>query len=591
MRNRSPLKYLVGAVLAGLSAFFFVTPVRGADVAWAIRDIGATNRPIQLSISGLPEVANPFDPAQADLIATIDAPDGSRIIIPMYWYQEFLPVSGLSQTPERAVGTPEWRVKFRSTVAGKYRISVTATMNGSKVVIPDFEVTTTYKSVDPIRTNDNYFTQGKSVFIPIAYNIAWASRYEELARYDRWFKAAAAGGVNVARVWMASWSLGIEWNDTGLGDYTKRMPRAWVLDQVYKIASKYGIYIDLVLINHGAFSVSTNAEWFSNPYYKGNGGPLSDPGEFATNIEAKKFWERRLRYIAARWSGETNQFSWEWWNEVNFTPLGGQTLTDWITWSDSILKKYDPYKTLTTTSWSNAASLQDWSPVDYAVVHVYDDKDPIKTLSVQAEAMKSVVPHKPILVGEMGSGTTTEDPFTDPTGLHLHNSQWAATFVGFGAPASYWWWDIYVDPLGLWGHTKGLSMLVAGTNPAQMKRISVLGIPNTSTLLLQDENVTLGWIRHNDYDRSAKTRLLLEESIKALKTGKKPKTEFPPPKVKSQNIKIPVPTPGNYKVDFMETLSGRSLGSTTASTASTSLQIRIPDFTGDVAFKIRGGLS
>ena len=55
MRNRSPLKYLVGAVLAGLSAFCFVTPVRGADVAWAIRDIGATNRPIQLSISGLPE--------------------------------------------------------------------------------------------------------------------------------------------------------------------------------------------------------------------------------------------------------------------------------------------------------------------------------------------------------------------------------------------------------------------------------------------------------------------------------------------------------------------------------------------------------
>ena len=181
------------------------------------------------------------------------------------------------------------------------------------------------------------------------------------------------------------------------------------------IAAKYGIYIDLVLLNHGAFSVTTNAEWYSNPYFVGNGGPLKDPGEFATNSEAKKFWERRLRYIAARWGGETNQFSWEWWNEVNFTPLGGEELTNWIKWSDSLLKQWDPYKTLTTTSWSNAASLQDWSPVDYAVVHVYDDKDPIKTLTVQAEAMKSVVPNKPILVGEMGSGSLTEDPFTDPT--------------------------------------------------------------------------------------------------------------------------------------------------------------------------------
>ena len=567
----------------------FSGPAKAADITWAIRDVGAVNRPIQVALTGLPDVKNPFDPSQADLIATIEAPNGATLSAPMYWYQDYVVVSGLSQNPERAVGSPEWRVKFRSIATGTYRISVKAVMNGSKIAVPDFSVTTDYKAVDSIRTKDNYFVQGKEVFVPIAYNIAWASRYEELNRYERWFKSASDGGVNVARVWMASWSLGIEWNDTGLGDYSKRMPRAWVLDQVYRIAAKYGIYIDLVLLNHGAFSVTTNAEWYSNPYFVGNGGPLKDPGEFATNSEAKKFWERRLRYIAARWGGETNQFSWEWWNEVNFTPLGGEELTNWIKWSDSLLKQWDPYKTLTTTSWSNAASLQDWSPVDYAVVHVYDDKDPIKTLTVQAEAMKSVVPNKPILVGEMGSGSLTEDPFTDPTGLHLHNSQWAATFVGFGAPASYWWWDIYVDPLGLWGHTKGLAKLIAGTNPAQMKRSSVVGILNTSTLLLQDDRTTLGWIRHNDYDRSAKTRLLLEESIKALKTGKKPKTEFPPPKVKSESIKIPVPVAGNYRVEFMETLSGKSMGISNLSTASTSLQIRIPAFTGDIAFKIRRG--
>ena len=108
-------------------------------------------------------------------------------------------------------------------------------------------------------------------------------------------------------------------------------------------------------------------------------------------------------------------------------------------------------------------------------------------------------------------------------------------------------------------------------------------------MLLQDDRTTLGWIRHNDYDRSAKTRLLLEESIKALKTGKKPKTEFPPPKVKSESIKIPVPVAGNYRVEFMATLSGKSMGIANVSTASTSLQIRIPAFTGDIAFKIRRG--
>lgn len=571
-------------VATGLS-----TTSASAEIGWSIRDQGSSTRAIQLALNGLPTVSNPFDPAQADVVATINTPDGTNFDLPFFWFQDYTNVVGISQTPEVPVGNPEWRLKFRSTTPGAYRITVKATINGQQIVVPNFSITTDYKTLPTIRTKDNYFVQGSNIFIPVAYNIAWANRYEEIKRYEKWFKSASEGGVNVARVWMASWSAGIEWGDTGLGDYSKRLPRAWVLDQIYRIGAKYGIYIDLVLLNHGAFSISTNAEWYSNAYFKGNGGPLEGPGEFASNPEAKKFWERRLRYIIARWSGEPNHFTWEWWNEVNFTPLGGDELTQWIKWSDSILKKWDPYKSLTTTSWSTAASLQDWSAVDYAVVHVYDDKDPIKTLAVQYEAMKKVLPNKPILVGEMGSGTVTEDPFTDPTGLHLHNSQWAATFVGFGSPASYWWWDIYVDPLNLWGHTKGLKALLSGTNPAQMKPITITGITNTSTLLLQDDSYTLGWIRHNDYDRSAKSRLLLAASIKALATGKKPQTEFPVPKVKSTSVKIPISIPGQYKVEFLQTLSGKNLGNLKSTTSNGFLTIKIPSFTGDIAFRITRG--
>jgi hypothetical protein len=574
--------FITFGVIAGL-----VQPVaHSAELSWQVREKGSETRPIQVALVGVSSVSNPFDPDQADLIATITTPSSAQFEIPLFWYQEFVSVLGNSQNPERAVGEPEWRLKFRSTEMGTYRISVKARINGAVINVPTFSVTTDFVNVSPIRIKDNYFVQGSEIFIPVAYNVAWANRYEEIQRYERWFRSASLGGVNVARVWMASWSVGIEWSDTGLGDYTKRLPRAWVLDQIYRIASKYGIYIDLVLLNHGAFSVSTNAEWYSNAYFKGNGGPIEDPGDFATNPTARKFWERRLRYIAARWSAEPQHFTWEWWNEVNFTPLSGNELTDWIKWSDSILKKFDPYKSLTTTSWSTAASLQDWSPVDYAVVHVYDDKDPIKTLSVQFEAMKKILANTPILVGEMGSGTTTEDPFTDPNGLHLHNSQWAAMFVGFASPASYWWWDLYVDPLGLWGHTKGLSKLVKGTNPSTMKPLSITGITRTSTLLLQDENFTLGWIRHDDYDRSAKSRLLLEASIKALATKKKPQTEFPPPKVKSASIKVPVIVDGTFSIEFMETLSGRIIATTKSISKNGSLTIKIPAFTGDVGFKL-----
>lgn len=580
--------FVYSAIFATLTSTM-VIPVSASEISWVIRNEGSTNSAVQLALLGMPEVSNAFDPAEADLVATITTPESARMQIPLFWYQEFTIVTGITQSPEKAVGNPEWRLKFRSLSPGTYHISVRAKIKDKVVAVPDFTLTTKYSTVEPIRVKDNYFVQGDDIFIPFAYNIAWANRFEEINRYERWFKAASEGGVNVARVWMASWSVGIEWSDTGLGDYTKRLPRAWVLDQIYRIAAKYGIYINLVLLNHGAFSVSTNAEWYSNAYFKGNGGPIENPGEFASNQVARKFWERRLRYITARWAGEPNHFTWEWWNEVNFTPLSGSELTEWIKWSDSILKTWDPYKSLTTTSWSTAASLQDWSPVDYGVVHVYDDKDPIKTLSVQAEAMKAVLPNKPILVGEMGSGTTTEDPFTDPKGLHLHNAHWAATFVGFGAPASYWWWDLYVDPLNLWGLTKGLSKLVAGSNPAVMAPRTITGIANTSTLLLQDQLRTLGWIRHNNHDRSAKSKLLLEASIKALATGKKPQTEFPPPKVKSAKIKVPVLAQGRYQIEILHTITGKVLNRTSAVSDNGHVVIRIPSFTGDVAFRLTRG--
>jgi hypothetical protein len=505
--------------------------------------------------------------------------------IPLYWYQGFEIVASYNQLSNRKVGSPEWRLKFRPTAIGDFQIRVSAKINGQSIQIPDFTFTASETSPEPIRIEGRNFVQGDNIFIPFAYNIAWASRYEEIAKYERWFKAASTNGINVARVWMASWSLGIEWNDTGLGDYTKRLDRAWALDQVFRIGAKYGIGIDLVLINHGAFSESTNPEWFANPYNELNGGPIANPGEFATNPVARKFWEQRLRYITARWAGEPALFTWEWWNEVNFTPITGQVLTEWISWSDSLLKKWDPYKTLTTTSWSSGASLQDWSVVDYAVTHVYDDKDPIRTLAAQASALREAVPNKPILVGEMGSGTVTEDPFTDPYGLHLHNAHWAATFVGFGAPASYWWWDIYVDPLNLWNLTKGLSLLVKDTNPVEMKSSEVSTFKSTSTLLLTDQNVVLGWIRHNDYDRSAKARLLLEAAIKSLKTKKPPQTKFPDPKVKSGKVSIPVEMDGAYVVTVMETKSGRILKNYTLNSKNQKISFVIPAFVGDVAFK------
>lgn len=98
----------------------------------------------------------------------------------------------------------------------------------------------------------------------------------------------------------------------------------------------------LSLLNHGAFSTSTNPEWDRNPYnpYNSvNGGPRDDPACFADHPDAVKYWNQRMRYIVARWEYSPNIMSWEFWNEVNWTPLASEPiLGPWIQRSAAVLR-------------------------------------------------------------------------------------------------------------------------------------------------------------------------------------------------------------------------------------------------------------
>jgi len=552
---------------------------------------GSATAPVIVAVNGLPEVANPFDPSQAKVAVSIARPNGTTIKTEGFWFQEFTIQNINGQQSTKKVGSPYWRISFSSTVPGTYSLTIQSEINGSKLAPVTHSVTTNYATKAKVITSGRSFVREGIPFVPIAYNIAWANRFEELEKYDQWFSKASKAGVNVARVWMAAWSLGIEWTDTGLGDYSKRLDRAWILDQVFALGAKYNIGIDLVLINHGAFSTTTNPEWYSNPYSASNGGPLANPGEFATNEIAWKFWERKLRYIIARYGAQPSLFTWEWWNEVNFTPITSADLAAWIKKSTAVLDEWDAYNTLTTNSWSSSASMQNWDNLDFAVTHVYDPSDPIKSLTVQADALRAAVPNKPILVGEMGSGTVTEDPFADPTGLHLHNSQWAATFVGFAGPASYWWWDIYVDPLNLWPITNGLSKLTNGLDIATMTPGRASGVPLATALTLTRVNATIGWVRHNNFDRSAKTQLLLDAAIAALKTKKPIQTVFPDPVSKGGNLTVNVGANTTYTITFYNTFTGKVLGTQKAVASNQKLVIKIPKFTGDIAFRAEAVLA
>jgi hypothetical protein len=114
----------------------------------------------------------------------------------------------------------------------------------------------------------------------------------------------------------------------------------------------------------------------------------------------------------------------------------------------------------------------------------------------------------------------------------------------------------------------------------------VYGLAATSILTLNSQNSVIGWVRHNNFDRSAKTQLLLEAAIEALKTKKKINTNFPDPVSKGGTILVPVAQPGSYRVSFLNTFTGATIRVQTIKSATTTLKIVVPKFTGDIAFRI-----
>jgi hypothetical protein len=228
--------------------------------------------------------------------------------------------------------------------------------------------------------------------------------------------------------------------------------------------------------------------------------------------------------------------------------------------------------------------LRDWSTLDFASIHVYNDADPLVTLKNLQEAMFKAT-DKPVIVAEMGAAATGEDISLDPKGLHLHNSQWAALFTGFGSPAMYWWWDEYLDPQNLWGITKGLSRLIKGLDVASMNSVNFKSIKKSKGYALVGAEGTLAWIRHTDHHRAALIRRTTEELRNALKQNRKPRKVLAPI-VKAGQVLVPVQEEGTYVVEVLNPVSGKVIQKFIRTSVSKKVKITLKKFRGDIALRI-----
>ncbi|MDQ2997198.1 MAG: DUF5060 domain-containing protein [Chloroflexota bacterium] len=555
----------------------------------ALRQVGESGKLFgltELEIETDAIARNPFDPAQLDLSVRFTAPSGKAVLVPAFSYQEFDPATLAQQ------GGPTWRVRFTPTEAGQWQAQAelaSPTLSSSSLSFTVAANPSAHGFVRINQQNPHYmaFDDG-SFYFPIGLNLGWASQPNlgVLADYERWLDRLSQNGGNVGRVWMSAWAFGIEWNDTGLGDYSGRMKQAWLLDQVFKLAEQRGVYLMLTLLNHGAFSTSVNPEWNDNPYNIANGGPLKEPRLFVRNKQARELFKRRVHYIAARWGYSPNLFAWEWWNEVSWTPIDDSSLKPWVIEMTAYIQLYDPNHHLVSLSYAGAGgatALWKMPELSFVQLHDYSGNDPAKLLPLQSQAMSLKYPDKPFLLAEYGLSGDGASALPGRDVIQFHNGLWAAPFSGMSSTAMYWWWDTFVDPQNLWSEYKGISTFLEDENLAALAPAKAALAPaGASVLLLQSRDRALAWLRSDAYD-VAPARKAYD---KARQAGQADGWVYAPPALSGLQLTVTGLADGEYSARWFDPKTAAWLDEQALQVRGGTATLAVPTFAQDLAVKI-----
>jgi hypothetical protein len=240
---------------------------------------------------------NPFDPDELEIRVEFTAPSGKRSEIGAFWYREFRPPAAVL-----ANGPPSWRARFTPTEVGSWTAVARIPARGLETEPVTFQVTTSanpgFIRVHPQNPRYVAFDDG-TFFYPIGLNMGWWSGAgTALGDYNKWMTLFASNGGNTIRVWMVDWSFGIEWDDTHLGDYTRRLGKAWLLDQIFRMAEE-AASTSTLSSERRRLQQLVHPRWRMNPTTR-IGGRLTS-GVTSLPIPDAALFQRRLNYIVNCW--------------------------------------------------------------------------------------------------------------------------------------------------------------------------------------------------------------------------------------------------------------------------------------------------
>ncbi|RMD83459.1 MAG: hypothetical protein D6820_02295, partial [Lentisphaerae bacterium] len=536
----------------------------------------------------------------------------------------------------RPYGQPRWRLRFTPISAGLHQLKVAGVVEGRHVELAPIQIHVTESPQWPgvLEPHPNHsllrYRRNGREFWAAAMNMR--SPYD--TRYDRVFPGTAwkpwnlklyadlfqkyeQAGIKVIEVWLASWWLAPEWipdarQNHGIGWYNQE--RLWFLDRLFELARQHGIYIILAIHNHGKFSLHCDKEWDRNPFYRGNGGYLTNPEEFFYSKRAWTDYERFVRYMCARYGWADNLLAWKLFTEINLTGRNGSWyksawVQKWHQKAALAFKKYDPLRHMVTTHWSGSyetaqrsmglatlpelemLTLDAYYNGNYGVERFY-------RLLTQTFNFQNQV-NKPCIITEFGGSPWADILPHLYQGLHL--ALWTSFFGKLPTTPGLWWFPM-VEEHNLYQEYQAINRFASGESRASLTRwhnrnpsaaFTMELVPDPSPpqktspkkhnfelWALYSQSRILGWIFDRSYylgndrfyekpPRLQHFTLFLGDSSHGENNG--------------TNL-----VPGKYRIDFWNCRTGEVINTHrfTVTGQNAQLSWELPPFTGDIAFKI-----
>lgn len=399
--------------------------------------------------------ANPFDPSEIEVWVNVIMPDKRTVRVDAFWYQDFIQEARNGREILIPNGAAHFLWRFRPQMAGKHHLECYVQRKGS--LEKHFEAILDVRHGKQKRkgfirrdTNRGFIYDNGETYLPVGINVDWTKSIQE---FEYYYYEMNKAGLNWSRLWMTHFNgTALEWKEgedeggyCGLGCYN--LKAGWRLDKIIELAEKYGVAIQLVLAQHSQFEVSMWSSWDRNPYNIKNGGILSESAKFFTDERAIALFDKKIKYVVARWAHSPAILAFELMNEIDLIKgYEPEKASQWMRGRASFIRELDPYHHLVTTSYAipgHKDADQDWGYDGFDIIQLHS------YIPMYWETLEFSIPYligfgKPVIIGEFGIDFLGQEMLKDKKGVHLLNATILSLLLGSTSGVMSWWWDSYI---------------------------------------------------------------------------------------------------------------------------------------------------